>query len=60
VIERIDPVLAVKELLALARRADALATTRLNGAGEPSAQVARKVVARVEPEGSAEAVPARS
>jgi O-antigen biosynthesis protein len=58
VIERIDPVLAVKELVALARRADALTATRLNGAGEPAAGVA-KVAARVEPTGTAEAAPAR-
>ena len=57
VIERIDPVLAVKELVALARRADALTTTRLNGASEPAAGVDRKV-ARVEQ--AAEAVAART
>jgi O-antigen biosynthesis protein len=64
VIERIDAVLAVRELVALARRADALAATRLDGAGVPAAEVARKVVARkvvarVEAEGAAEAAPAR-
>jgi O-antigen biosynthesis protein len=64
VIERIDPVLAIKELVALARRADKLAATRLNGAGrlngasKPAAGAARKV-ARVEAKGAAEAAPAR-
>jgi O-antigen biosynthesis protein len=57
VIERIDPVLAVKELVALARRADTLTATRLNGAGAPAAGVTRKVMARVER--AAEAAPAR-
>jgi O-antigen biosynthesis protein len=63
VIERIDPVLAVRELVALAKRADRLAAARLNGAGERVAVgrsgEARKVMARVAPERSAEAAPAR-
>jgi len=48
VIERIDPVLAVGDLVALARRADELAATRLDDVGEPAMRP-----------GAAEAAPAR-
>jgi O-antigen biosynthesis protein len=63
VIGRIDPALAVRELVALARRANALVVARLATASRPvpvsRSAKARKAVAGPEPDGSVAAAAAR-